>query len=96
MLAVGKTIIGSQYLRDSINGSATDAIRESAVQFRPAGFNLFQMSGGCKIQDRSVEVEAADHVKNIRAEVRCRRVGDTGCFLSIVGGLRKQKWIVAE
>lgn len=36
-------------------------------------------------------MEAADHVKNIRAEVRYRRVGDTSCFLSIVGGLRKQK-----
>lgn len=37
MLTVGKTIIGSQYLRDSIDGSATGMSRESAVQFRPAG-----------------------------------------------------------
>lgn len=28
VLAVGKTIIGSQYLRDSINGSATGNSRE--------------------------------------------------------------------
>lgn len=47
------------------------------VRFPDSAINLFQMSGGCKIQDRSVEVEAVNYVKNARAEVRCRRTGGT-------------------
>lgn len=41
-----------------------------------------------------MEVEAGDHVKNIRAEVRCQSMGHWR-FLSGAGGLRNQ-WDVAQ